>query len=354
MANHAGGATIVLVGGKMTVDTGEVIDSRQAIQGDKWDFTLRSILTRSEEWWEEVRKLVDAILKGEGEGSWALVWAPKTILRPFEGSASKRPRIASVLPGITGLKISPKEALWAPLVIDAAACDARYQWCEHAFWFECVAASQPPSVFVGGHPELDPRILLPFDVVLRKWPDTVVVMPHTPLAEQKADDLVRWYESGRPKLSFDPVGENTRRYSDSGTRLSFEAFLRKTEADEVLWYHSGRPVRPIGYIGWSPHDVPEEEEFMAARDSFKHRKPVVLHADYQITHFIDRGSKANAADLAAACELVAGRFDLNLGLWDLARDPLLRKTVLKPKDLNEPEDREIVMPAEDTGSGGPA
>ena len=69
MANHAGGATIMLVGGKMTVDTGEVIDSRQAVQGDKWDFTLRSILTRSEEWWEEVRKLVDAILKGEGEGS---------------------------------------------------------------------------------------------------------------------------------------------------------------------------------------------------------------------------------------------------------------------------------------------
>ena len=96
MADHTGGVTIVLIGGKMTVDTGEVIDSRQALEGDKWDFTLRSVLTLSEEWWEEVRKLVDAILKTEGEGSWALVWAPKTILHPVGDGESKRVRIASV------------------------------------------------------------------------------------------------------------------------------------------------------------------------------------------------------------------------------------------------------------------
>jgi hypothetical protein len=325
----ADGPTIVLIGGEMTLEEGGRVDSRQTLQGDDWDFVLRAALTRSERWWDEARKLADAILKHDGEGSWALIWAPKTILRYRGGGEAKRIRIASVFPGIRSLhEFETGKRGPVGSVIDADACGGQYRLFGYPLRFEDLEAFRPPSVFVGGHPTLasdsySVRPLLPFDVVLHKWPNTVLVQPHTPLTERSADDLVRWYELGR--------------------RLRPEKPPRGLGADDqIRWYQQAEMDRAS--------DRPRFDQFIAAATAFRHHKPVVLDADFQVTRFIDSGSEAIAADLAAAGDFVAGRFDLDIGLWDLARDPLLRRTLLEPEEHKQPTGGAVEIPPDLTAA----
>lgn len=54
----------------------------------------------------------------------------------------------------------------------------------------------------------------------------------------------------------------------------------------------------------------------------------------------------DAADLDAAMTFVKSRYDLNLGLWDLARDPALRETLLEREAIAPPSAAPTVVPGE--------
>ncbi len=58
--------------------------------------------------------------------------------------------------------------------------------------------------------------------------------------------------------------------------------------------------------------------------------PVVSDADFRITDVLDRGVPRNAADLEAALTFLLSRYDLDVGVWDLVRDPGLRTSLLSP------------------------
>jgi hypothetical protein len=81
-------------------------------------------------------------------------------------------------------------------------------------------------------------------------------------------------------------------------------------------------------------------------EAFTHNKPMVMSADFRITYFMDRGLPGNAADLDAALSFVLSRYDLEVGVWDLARDPGLRESLLSPEKLEAPAADAAAMPPE--------
>lgn len=76
---------------------------------------------------------------------------------------------------------------------------------------------------------------------------------------------------------------------------------------------------------------PEEED----RVWHGHLKLAVLRADCKVTGLVRRREWQSPAELEAARVLLLKRFDLKLGLWDLALNPVLRSTVLEAVPVQE-------------------
>lgn len=300
MPEEAKGPTIVLVGSVLTLESGEQIDSRQLIKGDQWDFTLRSAIAYSEHWWETIRSWVDLILDRDEEGAWALLWAPKTLRRPKEDGSFRRVRLATALPGAASLMdFWNEDVRGIGATIDASKMSARYRILEYELRYQDLTSSRPPTVFLGIHPtRWSVGGLEPFDDVLTKWPRTVIVLPHTPITEAAASRLKAWFAGGRQKA---PRGANHEK---------------------------------------------ELKKYVEAQEAFRDHSPLVMNADLKVTYFLDQGTPAQAADLDAAISFLLSRYDLKVGLWDLARDPGLRESLLSPEEQKAPPSRPADVPAE--------
>jgi hypothetical protein len=72
----------------------------------------------------------------------------------------------------------------------------------------------------------------------------------------------------------------------------------------------------------------------------------VIGHDFHITFWVDQGAVRDPVDLDAALTFVRSRYDLSLGLWDLARDPLLRATLLQREEIEQPKRSRTAAPAE--------
>ena len=306
MTAPAEGPTIVLIGGMTTLDSGERIDSRQRLAGDKWDCVLRSAMAYSERWWESARTLADVLLdQDEGEGAWALVWAPRTMRRLKQDGSTSRVRLRSVLPEAALLMDLWRNDSGGSSTIDASKTNARYRVLEHPLRYKDIEASRPPTVFFGIHPTAwDTQEQTPFDAVLRRWPNTVMVLAHTPLLETAVDELRAWFAAGRPNREKSVFSERELRARDS-----------------II------------------------EDLQLCQEKFKDYQPVVVDADFKVTYFLDNGVAGNAADLDAALAFVLSRYDLKFGLWDLARDPGLRESLLSPEELEATRSPSATIPA---------
>jgi hypothetical protein len=296
------GPTIILVGGEMVLDSGERLDSRQPIARDKWDFALRSALSSSERWWDVARSLAEVILKEDAQQSpsaWALVWAPKNLRHQKPDGSIRRVRIRSVLPNAVSLMDVWSSDRGGSARIDASRTTARYRVLEPPLRYADLSAARPPAIFVGAHPtEWDVYgNLAPFADVLTRWPSIPMVLPHTPLIEATVVQLQRWFASGRSRRDFP---------SEEAYGLA--------------------------------------EDYVESKAAFKDHNPTVVGAQFQITFFLDQGKRASAADLYAALELVLSRYDLKIGLWDLARDSGLRESLLTPKQLQAAPPSAAQMP----------
>ncbi len=93
------GATVVLVGGLMTVDDGTKLDSRQPIEDDPECRTVRTCLAGSMLWWLTVISLVDPILDDAGAEAFALVIGARTLLDVQADGSTRRNRLRSVVQG---------------------------------------------------------------------------------------------------------------------------------------------------------------------------------------------------------------------------------------------------------------
>jgi hypothetical protein len=124
-----------------------------------------------------------------------------------------------------------------------------------------------------------------------------MVLPHTPLIETTVAQLQQWFTSGRP---------HPRHRSEEAERLA--------------------------------------EDYVASKATLTDYNPTAVDAQFQITLFLDHGKPASAADLNAAFELVLSRYDLKIGLWDLARDSGLRESLLTPRQVQAAPSNAAQMP----------
>jgi hypothetical protein len=314
--------TVILIGGECRLASGAELDTRTPIEGDPWDVFLREVLNRSELWWETAGNLVNLVLDAAGrEDAWALTWSQKTARRVQGDGTTKNVRMKSIMGDVVSLQAEAYGRYKKSLEpsdfrnLDANIETARYRMVESWYRIVDVRAEQSPAVFLGGfHSESqdgsDIIRLSPLDYIAERWPAAVIVLPHTPLIQRKVEALVEWHAAGR--LPSSPLMS-----ADSG------AFFARSYA-----------------LGESERYVREVELAKDLVDG----KPVAVDGDFRVTFLVDHGAVRNPNDLQAAQEFVMNRYDLDIGLWDLARDPVLRETLSRPGEVENVNMTQISVP----------
>jgi hypothetical protein len=301
------GPTIILIGGQATLDSGAVVDSRQPLAGDEWDVVLRQALGTSEAWWILAKDLVDIILTQHSEpDAWALAWLDKTFKRPRSDGTFTRVRPKSFLDRAANLLDISKDAGSASFRSDDA--DTRYRVLSYLLRFDDMKGGPSPNVVVGGfHTTYDDGTDIvgdrPLDYFVARWPEAIIVLPHTPIVEAKARRLLE-----HPPT--DPI--------------RIDSLAERTHPTEARRYA----------------ERAEQIDDLRRADSY------VINQDFHITFWADQGAVRDPVDLDAALTFVRSRYDLSLGLWDLARDPVLRATLLQREELPPATSAPASVPAE--------
>ena len=300
------GPTIVLIGGEMTLESGATLDSRQPLEADEWDVVLRAALGTAEAWWVLAKELVDVVLAQHARtDAWALAWVDKTLKRPRSDGTFTRVRPSSFL-GAGNLIKAGKEAGADTFRSDAV--NSRYRLLPYMLRFDDLMESPAPAVIIGGfHTTYDDGTDIvgdrPIDYFAARWPDAVIVLPHTPIVEQKVRRILR-----RPPT----------------TRVQIKNLASQTHPSEARRY----------------------TECVERMSDLRRADPLVVSHDFHVSFWADEGVTRDPVDLDAALTFVKSRYDLNLGLWDLARDPVLRATLLQREELSQPVTGPAAVPSE--------
>jgi hypothetical protein len=110
------------------------------------------------------------------------------------------------------------------------------------------------------------------------------------------------------------------------------------------------------HLAGRPRKIPEPPELpelppapdvppTAPRDPADFLRIPVLRAACSVTGLLRAGQWEDAAGLEAARMLLLKRYDLKLGLWDLALNPVLRSTVLESLPVQPAPDEPVQAPA---------
>ena len=306
------GAMIVLVGGSMTLDDGSTLDSRQPVDGDPASKVTRTALGTSLLWWQTVITLVGSILDSAGESAFVLIIGSRSVMELRQDGTLRRTGLRSLLPGgattTTLARLRDGESAedgFQVLSPPAWPSDdrigvlhghtgRRWRFLDgNEFWLSRAGQALGPAVIIDtgdsaffGLKEFEERRLFSSDLVL--------VMPHTDHASTYIDSYHEWVGKGRL-----PQGLPT--------------------------------PQP-----WDPDAPP---------DPVQYARPIPVQADFTVTAVAQAGSWHDPSDLEAARSLLAARFDLRLGIWDLVRNPLLRRTLLDTQPVSRPPDQTAAVPA---------
>jgi hypothetical protein len=182
MNAKAGIPTIILVGGPFTADTGEQLDSRQAVDNDPWSTIARTSLATSDLWWLTVISVVMPLLDSGDPDSFAAVGGPRSTVAVKPDGTLIRNRLSNLLP--RGVRRKNQDGkwqfvemgeLWSPeswnVVVDT------WGW----FWANALSAHDYRE----------------FEDIWLKHGVLTVVAPHTHAAQIFLDGYTKWVSDGR-------------------------------------------------------------------------------------------------------------------------------------------------------------
>jgi hypothetical protein len=289
----------------MTVDDGTSFDSRQKVEGDEnSEVALRSLAT-SPLWWRTTISVVMPILESAGNEAFALVIGQRSVIELRQDGSTKRTSLRSVLPGgvskIELIRRRIREELPAgfekakmlrnwnrehmgDIGFKRGAQGARWWFLEgNDYYLPDSVTSIGPAVVVDTTPWLllkDTRAnnLTALEGSRLFSAEAIIVAPHTYSADSYFKSYSEWIRHGRPP---DPAREWTPQTND--------------------WDPSARP------------------------DPLHYAIPVPVSSTFSITGLMVAAEWRNSADLEAARVLLEARYDLKLGIWDLASNPTLRR-----------------------------
>jgi len=298
------GPHVVLIGGPMTVDDGSWLDSRQQVAGDKTsEVTLRSMAT-SVLWWRTTSSLVMPVLQCAGEDAFALVIGQRSVVEVRPDGATKRTSLRSLLPGgVTQIEVV-RTGIKEPL--------------PEGYELAAVLSGNVGSVgFKRGDPGNRWRFLNGNQYYLNDAAQAIaptVIVDTTPLIlteGYRANNLAGFELSRLSREGTVCVVPHTH-----GTDRYFQSYAQ--------WVKEGRPPDPT--LEWSP--VTNDWDRDARPDPVHYATPVPIAADFGVTGFLTQARWQDPSGLEAARSLLEARYDLKIGIWDLASNPTLRQTLL--------------------------
>lgn len=303
--------TIILVGGPMTVDDGAQLDSRQPIAGDPSSHSVLASLVTSPLWWLTTSSLVSRLLDGAGDESFALMIGNRTVVDLRQDGSLRRSSLRSLLSGGTTsahvLRTSFGEVLpdgYIPVetlrnwngstmgTIGFKPGEAGHRWRfldGNEYYLAkagrhigvCVVLDAGETLTGGG--EFGAGRFEAFEQRRLFGANTTLIMPHT----HRTETLVRGY---------------------------------------LDWANNGRPAAE----GFSP--PPSAWDPTAPPDPINYTCPIPVHAQFAVTGLAKDGQWQDPSNLEAARTLLQARYDLKIGIWDLANNPILRRTLLAPSE----------------------
>jgi hypothetical protein len=284
--------TVILIGGSMTDEDGIQVDSRQPVQGDPWSESVRRTLAGSLLWWLTVSSLVNPALDSAGNEAFALILETRTIAEVRPDGTLRRRRLRSLFPGGTSsVRMRSSAPSWPEdpnkITVDIGKRGTRWRFLEIPWYLRLVRSLVNPAITV------DTRQPLPNDAAYKLWHETVtsdiIVMPHTASNEEYLRGYFAWLERGRP--------------------------------------YDGDTHSPAAEFDWA-----------------KIESSVPRQADFRVTGLFENGEWTDPTHLDAARSLLQSRFDLRIGLWDLARNPVLQETLLTPIPVDPPSTQAVEIP----------
>jgi len=296
--------TLVFVNGTMTLHDGTVVDSRQ-LTNDEWVARAAGkALTASREWWDVVSSLALPTLR---TGEFILVVGPRTIARAAVDGEPKRVSLTRVLGGSTG-KFYVKRSGMNENLPEGYAAVAELR------------AGGGSMGQIGVHCDRGEAVWRFFD---------------------GNDYYLRVVASVLgPRVVVDTTGaflEGAYGMTDIGT-LALERKLPIATSPQVLILPDtpemrGRANRlESGVIeARATSAMPPKYDETYRRDHRDHLRLAVSHAQCGVTGFFREGRWGDPANLEAARQFLQQRFDLRVGLWDLALNPALAVAVLEPE-----------------------
>jgi hypothetical protein len=306
------GPVILLIGGRMTVDDGTSIDSRQAVEGDPSSRVTHASLATSLLWWITAASVIGPVLDSAPGEAFALVLGGRSVTELRPDGTLRRTSLRSFLPGGTGnteVKLAreplPGRFLLLPdayyngnLGLDPGEPGKRWRfYTGNEYFLRHAGTAIGPSVIIDISRSL---------------------MDGTQITGKHLEDL-----------------QETRLF-DSGMVL----VLPHTHRAEALVnaYHARLASRwygPMHASDWDPQAPP---------DPVRYAVPVPVHADFAITGLSAGGAWRDPADLEAARALLQARYDLKIGIWDLAGNPVLRRTLLHPAPVTAAPPQAAAVP----------
>jgi hypothetical protein len=303
--------TIVLIGGQLTLTDGSVVDSRQPAADEKTARALQAALSACAEWWSAVSSIVVPTLD-DSEGGFALVLGRRSTVRAALDGEPHRSGLGKLLRGAVGsvsvMRSRPNQSLptdyqtlarlpGRPEGSDMGSVGVRFddpmpRWCfvdGNEYYLRLVANHIGARVLVDTTGELFYSPSRSIEYCVPRASPQLVVAPDTARMKDRIDDLL----ARRPRKISEPAP-----------------------------YVPGAPRDPADFL----------------------RLPVA-RAECSVSGLLRAGQWADAAGLEAARMLLLRRFDLKLGLWDLALNPVLRSTVLDSLPIQDVPEEAVQTPA---------
>ncbi len=298
--------TLVFVGGRISLADGSELDSRQPMTDAASVRAVRTALTSCAEWWSVVSSVVLPTLEGV-EGAFAVLSASRTTARATSDGEIRRASLRRTLRGGVGVVSFQRTGPNIELPEGHRhVATLRSRQGEH---MGCVGVRAD-----NGREQW--RFLDGSDFYLRLVADQLG-------ARAVVDANGTFLTSAYGPLDVESLSvEFEARSSSAGPQLVVvpDTVEMRDRVKELL---AGSPgVGRTAAIDVSPFDPG------APRDPDDYLRLPVLRAECTVTGLLRAGQWEEASDLEAARMLLLNRFDLKLGLWDLALNPVLRATVL--------------------------
>jgi len=281
------GTMVVLIGGRMTVDDGVRLDTRQRIESDVSDVMAKS-LGRSWLWWSTVSSFVLPVLAAAGPEAYALITGAHTVAEVRADGSLRRTGLRGLLHGGVGKVTLVRPEVVVPVdtalppeygdpdVVFSEPQNVRWRFLEgNDFYLTRIRQRLSPTLVVdsSGSTEFDRHVSQRFRG------DPILVVPHTYVNE---------------------------------------IYLRrsaKRRADKPRSPYVAETFRPP----WTPEAPPNPLDYTQI---------VPIEANFRVTGLIRGELRESPEDLEAARSLLESRYDLKIGLWDLVNNRVLRQTLL--------------------------